>query len=112
MKSIIKNLLITDVVSKFYQRVKVSRPKWASDTCAREKNGDYTLSEGAISGARAKKLNESFGNLAALIDEEMHQLLQRKRRLSPLENWVRNLEEEENRENREDKGNSSMSNNV
>ncbi|MED6141530.1 hypothetical protein PIB30_104379 [Stylosanthes scabra] len=54
------------------------------DTCARGQNGDFTLPEGAITRARAKKLKESFRNLATLIHEEMYQLLAKEEKIKPI----------------------------
>ncbi|MED6127431.1 hypothetical protein PIB30_088086 [Stylosanthes scabra] len=55
-----------------------------NDTCARGQNGDFTLPEGAITRARAKKLKESFRNLATLIHEEMYQLLAKEKKIKPI----------------------------
>ncbi|XP_016191799.1 uncharacterized protein LOC107632644 [Arachis ipaensis] len=55
-----------------------------NDTCSERQqghsktqgqNGNFTLPEGPITRARAKKLKESFGNLAALMHIELHQVL-------------------------------------
>ncbi|MED6187203.1 hypothetical protein PIB30_074216, partial [Stylosanthes scabra] len=55
-----------------------------SDTCAKGQNGDFTFPEGAITRARAKKLKESFRNLATLIHEEMYQLLAKEEKIKPI----------------------------
>ncbi|MED6194959.1 hypothetical protein PIB30_033484 [Stylosanthes scabra] len=45
---------------------------------------DFTLPEGVITTARAKKLKESFKNLATLIHEEMYQLLAKEEKIKPI----------------------------
>ncbi|XP_057747051.1 uncharacterized protein LOC130966281 [Arachis stenosperma] len=62
-----------------------------NDTCSERQqgysktkgqNGNFTLPEGPITRARAKKLKESFGNLAAFMHIELHQVLTK-------EEWAR-----------------------
>ncbi|MED6191838.1 hypothetical protein PIB30_004499 [Stylosanthes scabra] len=71
-------ILTERVVEKKYGSFSFLR----DDTCARGQNGDFTLPEGTITRARAKKFKENFGNLAILIHEEMHQSLAKEEKIN------------------------------